>query len=263
MRSKKQRKEELAQREARGIKARRDLRTNLRHVSGNRRPAKPRHIGAPHLSPPPLAPLSPLDSLDSLGYQTFKGAVTPTPELHKIVRENLKHAMVIFNDNARTRVNDDLRSQVDVNVTEKLLPGIDQILSPFEQRGLTRSGFVALHSAPGCQEQAAHRDFDLECFDEGQVPVGVLVAIEPGTTLDVWPFPKGGTKRGTKKGTKKVKRHQVKLDQGDVLVFRGDCVHAGSAYRFENTRLHCYLDLKGTRLLNKTWIAKDTDIDPL
>jgi hypothetical protein len=30
---------------------------------------------------------------------------------------------------------------------------------------------------------------------------------------------------------------------GDVIVFRADCIHAGSAYTKENVRLHCYLDI--------------------
>ena len=36
---------------------------------------------------------------------------------------------------------------------------------------------------------------------------------------------------------------EIYLDQGDCLVFDGDCVHAGSAYDYDNVWLHVYLDV--------------------
>jgi hypothetical protein len=39
---------------------------------------------------------------------------------------------------------------------------------------------------------------------------------------------------------------QVKLNKGDVLVFRGDLVHGGAACgEVENVRIHAYLDVEG------------------
>ena len=33
----------------------------------------------------------------------------------------------------------------------------------------------------------------------------------------------------------------LELEQGDVLVFRGDMVHAGAAYESRNVRMHVYV----------------------
>ena len=49
--------------------------------------------------------------------------------------------------------------------------------------------------------------------------------------------------------------HQESLRAGDLLVFDGDCVHAGSAYTTTNTRVHCYLDsCTHARKVNQTWL---------
>lgn len=41
----------------------------------------------------------------------------------------------------------------------------------------------------------------------------------------------------------RIKRTTLVLSTGDAVVFRADCVHAGSAYSQNNIRLHCYLDI--------------------
>lgn len=53
----------------------------------------------------------------------------------------------------------------------------------------------------------------------------------------------------------------LELEPGDVLVFRGDCIHAGAkSERGHFGRLHCYLDNPAVaRLSNST----DMDLPPL
>jgi ectoine hydroxylase-related dioxygenase (phytanoyl-CoA dioxygenase family) len=47
------------------------------------------------------------------------------------------------------------------------------------------------------------------------------------------------------------------LDAGDILLFRSDLVHAGSAYTEDNLRLHAYLDSPFVkRITNRTWYKK-------
>jgi len=207
----KRRAEELSQKSQ---APRKDVRANLQHV----KKVKVRKVKQPRAAVLP-------GSLSEVGYEVFPQAVEPTQKLC---------------DNARTRSNDDLRSQSHVKVNDRLLRGIDEFLQQFEHSGMKRSEFMAIHSAAGCQEQAAHCDFDPKspCF-----PVGVIVALQDDTFVDVWP------------GKTKAERHKVTLSKGDVLVFRGDCVHAGSA--FPNTRLHCYVDY------GKTPPCKLNTIDPL
>ena len=60
------------------------------------------------------------------------------------------------------------------------------------------------------------------------MPLSVLVALDAGAKLRVWP--RGG-------GPPML----IRLDLGEVLVFRGDLCHAGLGYRVENVRVHMYL----------------------
>lgn len=239
----KRRAEELSQKSQ---APRKDLRANLQHV----KKTKVRKVKQPRVAVLP-------GSLSELGYEVFPQAVEPSPKLCDAALRSAADSFVIFNHNARTRANDDLRSQSHVKVTERLLRGIDELLKPFEHSGLKRSEFVAIHSAPGCQEQAAHCDFDpkLPCFATGAFPVGVIVALQDETFVDVWPQSHLSLKT-------KIERHKITLSKGDVLVFRGDCVHAGSAFAEANTRLHCYIDSGKTQLSNLTWPIKRPSIDP-
>ena len=106
-----------------------------------------------------------------------------------------------------------------------------------------------LRSLPGCQEQEAHRDFEVkDDTEEATLPAGVIVALEPDTTLEVWDD--DGTNQQT-----------VKLYRGDVLIFRGSVVHAGSAYDKDNVRIHLYVDSRAQpRQQNKTWNVKTSPL---
>lgn len=103
---------------------------------------------------------------------------------------------------------------------------------------------AVLHSHKGCQQQQWHTDYDpstAQC-EEG-VSMSVILALMDGTSLEVmdeW------------------HRHQhITLKRGEVCLFEGDLVHAGSAYAMENTRLFAYLDLIGgrSRRRNTTYLV--------
>lgn len=88
-----------------------------------------------------------------------------------------------------------------------------------------------LHSDPNCSVQYKHRDFPVYKFgdDHPSFPVGVLIALETGTRLNIYePEPS-----------------VVEMDKGDVLIFHGGLLHAGAAYERSNTRIHMYCDLQG------------------
>lgn len=91
--------------------------------------------------------------------------------------------------------------------------------------GMRMGDAVALRSLPGCKRQAWHTDFDPNVvLAARRKPLGVLLAVEDGTRLDVHPST----------------RHV--LGAGDVLLFEGDVVHAASAYEDENVRVHVYVE---------------------
>jgi ectoine hydroxylase-related dioxygenase (phytanoyl-CoA dioxygenase family) len=102
---------------------------------------------------------------------------------------------------------------------------------------------VALLSKPGCKAQLAHTDYTpatLANATDETMPLACLVALENGTAFDVWPEAIRFEKNVS------YKHMQVKLNKGDVLVFRGDLVHGGAACgEVENVRIHAYLDVEG------------------
>ena len=105
--------------------------------------------------------------------------------------------------------------------------------------------WVVLHSEPGCQSQQAHTDYDPQQVQmaerqngPGSVPLGVICGIEPGSMLVVYP----GSHLSGDLGLPQI----VHFEAGDLVLFRGDFVHAGAAYSSYgpgNVRLHAYLDV--------------------
>ena len=84
---------------------------------------------------------------------------------------------------------------------------------------------VLLRSEPGCARQRWHTDYPAPAVrDLARPPFGCLTALMPNTTLDIWP------------------NQVIKLDPGDMVFFRGDVVHAGSAYEQLNVRVHTYIE---------------------
>lgn len=99
--------------------------------------------------------------------------------------------------------------------------------------------WAAIKSRAGCKEQRAHTDYDPKAADFrrsatlGEHPYSAIFALEKGTSFVVYGPASTATRRT---------RRLVSLERGDLLIFRGDVVHAGAAYRKPNTRVHVYID---------------------
>ena len=98
-----------------------------------------------------------------------------------------------------------------------------------------REQIKMLDSLPGCERQRPHWDFDqprLASMDDNEIPLSVVVALEGGTTFHFYPpgMPTDG------------EGIVISLEAGDMVVFRGDLLHAGAGYEVRNRRLHMYLD---------------------
>ena len=85
--------------------------------------------------------------------------------------------------------------------------------------------WALLVSRPGCQRQHYHTDYDPAALAD-VAPLILLVGLQPGSRLHV-------------------DDGLVEFGPGDVVVLRGDAVHAGAAYRRRNVRLHAYADVVG------------------
>jgi hypothetical protein len=100
---------------------------------------------------------------------------------------------------------------------------------------------VALLSKPGCKAQLAHTDYTpatlANATDEDDA-ARLPRCFGKWDCFDVWPEAIRFEKNVS------YKHMQVKLNKGDVLVFRGDLVHGGAACgEVENVRIHAYLDV--------------------
>lgn len=131
-------------------------------------------------------------------------------------------------------------------------------------------GITLLVSESGCKAQLPHADYQYSVLKgankpcpEGkratmkgvEVPLGAIFALED-CTLEVWPgalLLKPGVTSGPW-----IKKKQIRLEAGKMLIFRGDLVHAGSPYQSMSMRLHFYLDNKLIdRTSNSTQPVKD------
>lgn len=124
---------------------------------------------------------------------------------------------------------------------------------------LRSSSMVVIESLPGCQRQAAHCDYipteELLALEDAEMPLLFLLAIEPGTTIDLWPRSHHLLRSSGVKAKVPCHRVTVALEPGDAILFRADLVHAGSAYAAVNRRVHVYLDNpEHHRDPNRTWI---------
>jgi ectoine hydroxylase-related dioxygenase (phytanoyl-CoA dioxygenase family) len=177
---------------------------------------------------------------------------------------------VIFNDSPGSRT-DRKRKQA-------TLPSSNRVAAIIRSRLVTEfpekrpSTAILIESRPGCQQQAAHCDYipipEFTALSDEAMPLLFLVAIEPGTTLEVWPRSHELLAREARetKETKEtretretksrpIRQRTLRLNAGDAVLFRGDLVHAGSAYERANRRIHVYLDNPAhPREPNRTWI---------
>lgn len=155
---------------------------------------------------------------------------------------------VIFNNvkGVDSRHNDKKRVQLPVDKIVDAAPFKSTLtarLAPLFPRH-TVDSMVALMSKLMCKAQLEHTDYSpktLAGATDETMPLASLCALMDGTLFDVWP----GAIRFDR--TRSYKPMQIKLNKGDVLIFRGDLVHAGAACpgEMENVRIHAYLDAAG------------------
>lgn len=136
---------------------------------------------------------------------------------------------------------------------------------------LKQNDWVCIKSMAKCKAQAAHIDypppFNENC-EISQIPINVLVALQDETYLYVWPkshkvVAMESTRSKNQEDPEKEDQDQedeiihmkiLEMKQGDIVLFRGDLVHAGAKYDKENYRLHCFMDYE-YRIPNRTWLV--------
>lgn len=190
--------------------------------------------------------------LHTHGFQVYPGRMKEHISdtlVELIKRRVLKDGVSIFNNYPyQSDLNDGKRMQLAVSsIKSREMTAFQKTLFNFladHYPHHNADSMVGLLSEDGCAPQLAHTDYTddfLSDFlsNDDQIPLACLVALADGTTFDVWP----GAIRFD--ASRKFKPMKVRLQAGDVLIFRGDLVHAGAGVERANVRLHAYMDVKG------------------
>lgn len=125
----------------------------------------------------------------------------------------------------------------------KACQALTTALRPVADPTATAKKPVVLKSFPACGMQQLHRDFEAAETRQGEAMsrMGVLIALEPGTTFRV--VPRTHTQSLSAVRPSDVVR--LHLAPGDVVFFAGALVHAGDDFAVENHRIHCYVSPSG------------------
>lgn len=191
------------------------------------------------------------NNINTHGYAIYKKQFSISPKVLSLLKKQVESKMSgpIFNGvkNDKKRIQSNLSRKNDVldDFIEELEMTLYELLP--SDSPLSFSNWVILKSSAGCERQTPHTDYDpmsmQHTYSCKYIPLLVLVSIMPDTYLDVWDM----------NGNHKL----VSMEEGDIMIFRADTIHAGSSYKNENIRIHVYLDspiIK--RIPNRVWFVK-------
>jgi hypothetical protein len=105
--------------------------------------------------------------------------------------------------------------------------------------------FSFMRSIPLGEEQEAHQDYPERVIARSKttnatrVPASMIYALQPGTKLRVY----DGCFITKDDACVRI----IEIPVGFCVVFRGDLIHNGAAYKSQNYRIHCYLSYRGLK----------------
>jgi len=192
----------------------------------------------------------------------------------------------------RRRLQADLHKVVGVK-NARNCPGILSAVDHAKERicqlfgpSLQCTGSVVLYSESDCKQQIIHIDgayddltsLKARSSEDTMPPLGVLIAVERGTALRIWPGghrlfsaeqpPYKPPNRGIVNPA--INMAHVYVPPYNMLIFRQDIPHAGENYLNNNIRIHLYYDIGGyqrptnsTGIVHSSWsekgILRDSD----
>ena len=178
-------------------------------------------------------------------YKVFKNVVDIPDYVSSYIYQESKKGDPIFNNKYDENSGDGKRSQYDFNC--KIGNHFKQTLRKFmKTKGFVKhylKDLVIVRSEPYCKRQKLHIDYDkdkLRSMKKTDYPYGIIVGVSDNSRFIV---------------SINNKIQTIHINKGDVIIFRGDLVHAGAEYYSENVRLHAYIDsVKYKREKNRTYI---------
>ena len=213
------------------------------------------------LLPPPPVPVDVSGVLHRDGYELHRHTFTIVDDwVNEAVQLSASDPkrIVLFNNTLDTNEND--RKRIQLPLRRQHIPKLCQAVRGKLHRMFPNhraNDLVLLRSEPGCLAQIPHTDYASDDMpaDNDFVPLAAVVALQDDTWFDVWPRSILGRPQ-----PELCRVHQLTLNRGDMLVFRGDTIHCGSAFEKSNVRLHTYLDVAGgpQRQPDRTHLVDDT-----
>ena len=215
------------------------------------------------------------NNLHTTGYQIIRQAVPVDARVLAFAeKSSARNSKSIFNHNETNARNDHKRRQCNLLVKSKYMQEFDsrvqKLVKDRVNTALKPTNPVILHSRPGCQPQAAHCDYvpddSLKTVDDKAMPLAVLIALMPNTRLTVWPDSCRLATKDTEQlaSVEPIHSQELELNAGDMVIFRGDFIHAGSSYAEDNFRIHYFLDSPFVpRTNNRTWLIEQHGCDEL
>lgn len=191
----------------------------------------------------------PLAQLHTVGYTIIPGAINISDELFADIDKQSSRGRPIFGvDRKRKQCTLYRKRKCTKEFIEKLNFYIHSLLC---HENYIFSKWVILSSLPESKRQPAHIDFvpkgdftEYESCPDEEFPLAILCSLMNETKLNVWIDGK---------------EQIIEMKKGDLLFFRGDFVHAGSAYDERNIRLHCYADnVRIPRANNRTQLIDES-----
>lgn len=188
--------------------------------------------------------------LDDIGYTLINKVTNITKDNLESLNTFLNHPRVLHNNN--TGYNDNKRFQTHFHNVPTFVQLYEQkLLKLFPKYDKLISSVVKSNS--GCKEQNAHVDYVVNDRFLSKLkicrnpPLNAVLGLERGAKLKVYPN-SHKLMSGTFKAVRRSKRLQKKINPvyvnipiGSVLIFRGDCIHAGCAYEKINKRILTFL----------------------
>lgn len=181
------------------------------------------------------------------GYIIIRNAVNISMYTLSQMKQNTFYT--IFNDNYNKN-DDNNRLQASIQTQNSIFTQIKTCCNQYYP-DLTMNDPVLIKSLPGCQEQIPHCDIDPSeiplDLEQQSIPQSVIVATK-SSKICVWPY----SHLSVRDNIIKTKKRVIHMQQGDLLIFRSDLVHAGCSYNEENYRIHTYLDSKHVKRIHDT-----------
>ena len=184
-------------------------------------------------------------AMDTTGVKIFKNAALEQDLFERVMELVDSKSTLWVQIFLKKNVSDPFRQQ-HVITSSRLAVALDDAIRPSLNQfnaAWTPRKWVVIWSSPGGERQQIHRDYlSSEMSDEEdptRLPASAIIALDKPARLATYGYNR------TRAMIEEEKIHMIPTNR--LVIFRGDVIHCGMEYTEDNCRLHCYLDVPGTK----------------